>query len=88
MEARCAKCGGPTEAGVATALGLIGEAVADKKEPRLVFVAPGTPTSPNPVEAFKQGLADERADAGYLIRGRRCTRCGFLEFFATEKTVV
>ena len=88
MNTTCGKCGGPTEAGVTTALGLIGEAVADRSEPRLAFVAPGTPTSANLLKAVAQGMAGERADAGYLIRARRCTRCGFVELYATESVTV
>ena len=74
-------------AGVTTALGLMGEPVTSRKKPRLVFVVPGTPTSPNPVKAFAQGLSDETSDEAYLVRGHRCSRCGFLELYATERTV-
>ena len=88
MDTTCAKCGGPTVAGVATALGLIGGAATPKDQPRVVFVVPGTATSANPVKAMTQGLADEPAAHGYLVRGRRCTRCGFVEFYATERTTV
>ena len=88
MTIACAKCGGPTEGGVTTALGLVGQVAAPKNEPRLVFIAPGTPTSPNPLQAIAQGIAGERADAGYLIRARRCTRCGFVELYATERVTV
>ena len=86
MHTTCAKCGGPTVAGVASAQGLIGGAVAATDQPRVVFVVPGTPTSPNPVKAVAQGLADEHAAHAYLVRGRRCTRCGLVEFYATERT--
>jgi hypothetical protein len=86
MSETCDKCGGPVESGVATAQGLIGGAVVPATEPRLVFVVPGTATSANPVTAFKQRLADERDAVGYAVRGRRCTRCGHLEFYATERT--
>ena len=88
MVTTCAKCGGPTVAGVATAAGLVGGAIAAKDQPRVVFVVPGTPTSANPIKAVAQGLADEPAAHGYLVRGRRCTRCGFVEFYATERTNV
>ena len=88
MTIACAKCGSPTEAGVTTALGLIGQAAAPKGESRLVFIAPGRPTSPNPLKAVAQGIAGERADAGYLLRARRCTRCGFVELYATERVTV
>ena len=86
MDALCPKCGGPTSPGVASALGLIGAVMAPADEPRLVFVVPGTPTSLNPIKAFGQGLSDERSDQAYLLHGRRCTRCGFVELYATERT--
>ena len=86
MDSPCTKCGGPTVAGVATATGLIGGAVAAENAPRLVFVVPGTPTSVNPVKALRQGLAGETPAHAYLIRGRRCTRCGLLEFYASDRT--
>ena len=88
MDHACAKCGGPTEAGVASALGLLGQAVLSPDEPWLVFVVPGSPTSANPLKALKQGLADEPSRRGYLVRGRRCTHCGFVEFYATDETAV
>ena len=88
MDSVCAKCGGPTEAGAATAHGLVGSAVRSPDDPRLVFVVPGSPTSANPLKALKQGLSDEPSRRGYLVRGRRCTRCGFVEFYATDETAV
>lgn len=88
MEATCAKCGSPKTAGVATAHGLIGGGAAPATQSRLVFVVPSSPTSANPLKAFAQGMADERPDHGYLIRGRRCTRCGYVELYATERTTV
>ena len=88
METTCAKCGGPTVAGTMSANGLIGATVASADRPRLVFVVPGTPTSANPAKALRQGLADEPAAHGYLLRGRRCTRCGFVELYATERTAL
>ena len=72
--------------GIATAHGLAGGSVAAKDVPRLVFVVPGTPTSANPVKALGQGLSGESSDHAYLIRGRRCTRCGLLEFYASDRT--
>ena len=88
MDHACAKCSGPTEGGAASALGLIGQAIRSPDEPRVVFVVPGTPTSANPLKALKQGLADEPPRRGYLVRGRRCTRCGFVELYATDETAV
>ena len=86
MERTCAKCGAPTLTGVASAQGLVGGAVAPAAQPRLVFVVPGTATSANPAKAFAQGMADERPDHAYLIRGSRCTRCGYVELYATDRT--
>ena len=86
METTCAKCGAPTRAGVATAHGLIGGDAAPAAQARLVFVVPGSPTSANPAKAFAQGLADEAPDHAYVVRGRRCTRCGYVELYATERT--
>ena len=72
------------EAGAATALGLVGGATRPAAEPRLVFVVPGTPTSANPVTAFRQGMASEPGERAYLLRGYRCPRCGMVELAATE----
>ena len=88
MDKMCPKCSAKMEAGVATAFGLIGAVRTPVDKPRLVFVVPGEPTSPNPVEAFKQGLADEPANESFWIRGQRCSRCGFLELFAMERSVM
>lgn len=52
---------------------------------RMAFVIPGTPTSPNPLKAFKQGLNRELEDRLYPlpeIQGYRCSECGYLEFYA------
>jgi hypothetical protein len=76
------------EPGVATAHGLFGGAVAPAAEPRLVFVVTGTPTSGNPITAFRQGLAGEPGDRSYLLRGFRCPSCGRVELFANEPTTI
>jgi hypothetical protein len=83
----CPKCGGAMEAGVTSATGLLGT-LASPDDPRLMFVTLGTPTSANPLKAFKQGTAGEQANQGFLIRGKRCAACGFLELFATDPIVV
>jgi hypothetical protein len=88
MDRTCPKCDGTMEAGVATAYGLLFGGVIPKEEPRLLFVVPGTTTSLNLLVAFKQGLEDELANRGYLIVGLRCAKCGFLEFYAKQKTPV
>jgi len=76
------------EWGVATANGMLFGAVIPKDEPSLLFVVPGTTTSINPLVAFKQGIEDEPANRGYLIVGLRCAKCGFLEFYAKQKTPI
>ena len=82
MSKNCGKCGGSLEAGIATAIGLVGGAVIDHREPRMLFVVPGSPTSLNPVKAFQQGLAQEPATRVYGISGFRCSLCGVLELYA------
>lgn len=71
------------ERGFTTATGLIGGNNDESHKPALDFIAIGTPTSANPLEAFRQGLSDEPADRRYGISGFRCTGCGFLELYAT-----
>jgi hypothetical protein len=75
------------QSGVTTAHGLLSTIVSDEAQPRLMFVALGEPTLPNPVAAFRQGLHDAPADRAFLIRGQRCSACGFLELYATEATI-
>jgi hypothetical protein len=82
----CPKCGGATADGIASAHGLLAAAVVPEDTARLVFVVPGTPTSPNPIKAFAQGLADDPSSRAYLLTGRRCTRCGFVELYADVPT--
>jgi hypothetical protein len=86
MDTTCPKCGSPTAPGVATAHGLLFGAVVPEDTPRLVFVVPGTRTSPNPIKAFAQGLADDPSARAYLLTGRRCTRCGYVELYADTPT--
>jgi hypothetical protein len=82
MTTTCPKCSGSMERGFTTAAGLIGGDKIGARQAQLLFVVPGTPTSPNPVRAFKQGLSDEPSTSSYPIVGARCSRCGFLEFYA------
>ena len=72
MESTCPKCDGRMAAGVTSALGLMGRGRRRRR---------------SRVRAFAQGLAEEPADEGYLVPGYRCTRCGFLELYATERTI-
>jgi hypothetical protein len=48
------------------------------------FTLAGTPTSWNPIEAFKQGLADEPEDRNMPVVIWRCPKCGMLELAAVE----
>ena len=82
MTAGCPKCGGTMERGFATAAGLIGGDKIETRQPRLLFVVAGTPTSQNPIKAFQQGLSEEPSSRSYGIVGARCARCGFVEFYA------
>jgi hypothetical protein len=86
MNHRCPQCDVEMEAGATSALGLVGTMNKPADEPRLVFVVPGTPTSGNPITAFRQGMAGEPGDRGYLLRGFRCPSCGRVELFATDRT--
>ena len=88
LDSPCTKCGGPTVAGFATALGLVGGAVTAKDVPRLAFVVTGTPTQANPASALQQGPSGETPAHAYLIRGRRCTRCGLVELYASDRTTL
>jgi hypothetical protein len=47
----------------------------------VLFVVPGTTTSFNPVEAFRQGTAGEPSDRRYQLVGVRCSSCGFVELY-------
>jgi hypothetical protein len=88
MNNLCPKCGGTMQVGVASAEGLLFGSKASEGQPRLMFVTLGEATSPNPVKAFKQGLAEEPANEGFLIRGSRCAACGYLELYATDPIAV
>jgi hypothetical protein len=48
-----------------------------------VFIRPGAPTSPNPVEAFAQGMRSEPEDVPIDLIAQRCLQCGRVELFAT-----
>ncbi|MDG3007604.1 hypothetical protein [Paludisphaera mucosa] len=76
----CPKCGGTMSWGVVRR----GPARPGAGGGGLQFVLPGAPTSSNPIQAFRQGLAGEVDDVVYDfagLTGRRCSACGFLEFY-------
>jgi hypothetical protein len=82
-ENRCHRCGGETETGFLTAIGLIGPITM---KPKLTLVIPGEATAMNPVTAFKQGVKGAKEHEAYLLCGRRCAACGSVELIATERT--
>ena len=88
MEHSCPRCGVEMEAGAATAHGLMGWSTRQAADPTLVFVVLGTPTSPNPITAFKQGASGEPGDRAYLLRGYRCPHCCVVELYARDATTV
>ncbi len=81
MTMNCPKCNGVMERGFTTASGLMGGDEVEKRKARILFVVPGTNTSLNPVEAFKQGLRGEAKDRYYRLVGCRCSSCGLIEFY-------
>jgi predicted RNA-binding Zn-ribbon protein involved in translation (DUF1610 family) len=86
MDHPCPRCGVEMEAGAATAHGLLGAVMQPPAEPLLMFVIPGTPTSLNPVTAFRQGMSGEAGRARLPAPRYRCPRCAFVELYATEPT--
>ena len=83
MTTTCPKCGGAMEDGFTTrTTSLVG--VEGQKYP-LIFVVNGTPTSRNPVSAFKQGTSDEAPNRPYQISGVRCSQCGYLELYGNDE---
>lgn len=49
------------------------------------FIRPGKPTSWNPIEAVRQGLAGESSDERIPVTAWRCPRCGLLELHASKE---
>ena len=85
MKKTCGKCGGALQAGVTSAIGLVGGAERESPHSGLIFIVPGHPTSANPITAFQQGLANEPSDRFYHIKGLRCSNCGALVLYADEE---
>jgi hypothetical protein len=78
----CQKCGGSMEAGVAWAVGTHAGPMGSGSHPGQVDFVIGTPTSLNPVKAFRQGASDEPMARRYRLTGARCSRCGIVELYA------
>jgi len=85
MEKQCIACGGRLEPGSIRARNMDGPLGAPEMGmvvSAFAFVRPGTPTSPNPVKAFVQGLRDEPGEQLLPLEAFRCTACGRVEVFA------
>jgi hypothetical protein len=82
MERRCVRCEVALEAGSLRArdtrasLDLVSE---------FSFIQPGTPTSWNPIQAFRQGVAGEPAEQRFPVTAWRCPQCGLLELSAARE---
>jgi hypothetical protein len=89
----CARCGGQLQMGTFRAIsvlvgGVAGQLTAPATEAErsdLRFVHPGTPTAPNVLRAFLQGLREEKDDVELPVTAWRCERCGRLELYAPEE---
>lgn len=78
-EVHCLRCGGAMVRGIFRIRGTYEARV------RAEFIVPGVPTSPNPIEAFRQGLSDEPGDEVIQLEdmgGLLCRTCGHIEFHA------
>lgn len=85
-ETVCSFCGGAMELGYAQSRVAFGWRVnAHRDDSHLIFIVPGERTSANPMTAFRQGIEEHPSDRKYIIRGRRCTNCARLEWFAEEQ---
>ena len=81
MDKTCLRCGTALEKG-----SLRGRAspMSIPIVSELLFVRPGTPTSWNPVEAVRQGMAGEPTDEAFPVVAWRCPKCGLLELCAAN----
>jgi hypothetical protein len=82
MDRTCVRCGVALEIGFLLA----------REGPMSVFLAkefsfvrPGTPTSLNPLQALRQGMAGEPSDEVIPVTAWRCPRCGLLELSAAQE---
>jgi hypothetical protein len=82
MNRTCVRCGVALEAGWLH--GREGySTIALAKE--FTFIRPGTPTSANPIEAFRQGMAGEPSDEALPVTAWRCPKCGLVELCAIKE---
>ncbi len=82
MDRNCARCGVSLEAGFLQARGTEG---SFNLVSVFSFVKPGTATSWNPIEAFRQGLAGGPEDGALPVSVCRCRQCGLLEMYADKR---
>ena len=72
--------------GVLKVRGLLGGTGQSEHSNHVEFLLPGTdPTDSNPVEAFKQSLADADSDRRLTVVPFHCPRCGMLELLARPR---
>jgi hypothetical protein len=82
MDRKCVRCGIVLEAGSLRAReGPMTISLAKE----FFFDRPGTPTSRNPIEAFRQGMAGEPSAEALPVTAWRCPRCGLVELCATKE---
>ncbi|WP_422929157.1 hypothetical protein [Singulisphaera sp. PoT] len=85
---QCSSCGGAVERGTLHAQPADMLKNSSRESFRVgsefSFVRPGTPTSPNPIVAFQQGLRQEPVDQPIPIVSFRCVECGRVELYATN----
>ena len=81
MKQSCPKCGGDMQEGFTTAAGLIGGDKVESQVAQILFVLLGSPTSLNPIKAFKQGRSQDEHQLACGIYGLRCSVCGYLELY-------
>ena len=82
LDRKCAKCGGALEAG---SLRARDTQDLTSKVAEFSFVRPGEPTSCNPIEAFRQGMAGQPSEWQFPVLAWRCSRCGLVELYASDQ---
>ena len=82
MDRTCLRCGTVLEAG---SLRGRDNPMSIPVVSELLFVRPGTPTSSNPITAFRQGTSSEPSDEAFPVTAWRCPQCGLLELCATRE---
>jgi hypothetical protein len=81
MDRKCEKCGVALDQGWLH--GREGYSTVDLTK-EFSFIRPGTPTSWNPFEAFRQGMAEEPQGERLRVSAWRCPRCGRVELYTAS----